>query len=58
MEKIRETDGYHNGEPIFCPVNGWDCPYFDNGICFMRDPIEDCDDFAYMFDSWEEWETL
>lgn len=55
MEKIRETDGYHNSEPIFCPVNGWDCPYYDNGMCFIRDPMEDCDAFASMFDSWEEW---
>mgnify|MGYP001024685699 FL=1 len=58
MEKIRETDGCHNGEPIFCPVNGWDCPYYDDGKCFIRDPMEDCDDFASMFDSWEDWEEL
>ena len=58
MKKIKETDGYHNGEPIFCPVEGCDCPYYDNGLCFIRDPMEDCDDFASMFDSWEEWEAL
>lgn len=42
---------------IYCPVNGWDCPYFDaNGCCMMypdTDPIKECDDFA-MF--WEEGE--
>ena len=58
MEKIRETDGCHKGKPIFCPVNGWDCPYYDGGKCFIRDPMEDCDDFASMFDSWEDWEEL
>ena len=56
MEKIRETDGYHNDEPIFCPVNAWECPYYDNGMCFTRDPIEDCDNFACFFESWKEWE--
>lgn len=58
MEKIKETDGYHNDEPIFCPVEGCNCPYYDSGLCFIRDPMEDCDDFASMFDSWEEWEAL
>jgi len=42
---------------IFCPVNGWDCPYFDaNGCCMMypdTDPIKECDDFATF---WEEGE--
>lgn len=40
---------------IYCPVNGWDCPYFDaNGCCIMypdTDPIKECDDFATF---WEE----
>ena len=58
MGKVKETDGYHNGEPIFCPVNAWECPYYDNGMCFIRDPMGDCDDFASMFDGWEEWERL
>jgi len=42
---------------IYCPVNGWDCPYFDaNGCCMMypdTDPIKECDDFATF---WEEGE--
>lgn len=41
-----------------CPVNGWNCPYYDGGMCFIHDPIEDCDDFAACFDTWEEWEAL
>ena len=43
-----------------CPVNGWDCPYFEDDprnnhhcICTMSDPMNDCDDFAY---SWEGYE--
>ena len=40
---------------VFCPVNGWDCPYWcKDGTCSMypeADPIDECDDFA-MF--WEK----
>ena len=39
---------------IHCPVNGWDCPYYtDEGqpcLCTLENPIEDCDDFATMWD--------
>lgn len=32
---------------IYCPVNGWTCPYFDaNGVCMMDNPASECDDFA------------
>ncbi len=56
---IKESNGMHKGEPIYCPVNGFDCPYCSvNGICYINDPMEDCDDFASVFDSWEEWENL
>lgn len=38
---------------IHCPVNGWDCPYYDaNGCCIMypdADPKEECDDFYYFW---------
>lgn len=43
---------------IHCPVNGWDCPYFDaNGCCMMYpefDPIEECDDFYSIWGDDEE----
>lgn len=59
MKKIKETDGYHNGELILCPADwGNNCPYCDDGVCFIRDPMEECDDFASIFDNWEEWEAL
>lgn len=58
MSRIKESNGTHKGETIFCPVNGWDCPYFENGVCYVNDPMEDCDDFAICFESWEEWEEL
>lgn len=38
---------------FYCPVNGWDCPYWQkDGSCSMvddgDDPVEECDD-AYYF---------
>ena len=38
---------------FFCPVNGWDCPYWkEDGSCSMVDdgdnPVMECDD-AYSF---------
>lgn len=51
-----ETNGLHNGEPVYCPVNGWDCPYYNQGLCCIADPVEDCDDFASFFPTREDWE--
>ena len=53
-----ETDGLRNGEPIYCPVNGWDCPYYGKGICHIKDPIEDCDDFGVFWDSREDYDSV
>lgn len=42
-------------EKVFCPVNGWDCPYWrKDGQCGMIEdegchPRNECDDYA-MFD--------
>ena len=57
-KKDWETDGMHNGQPIYCPVNAYgDCPYCDKcNICHIQDPIEDCSDFDAFFESWEDWE--
>lgn len=44
---------------IYCPVNGWDCPYFDaNGCCMMypdTDPIKECDDFASVWSEGDDY---
>lgn len=38
---------------IHCPVNAWDCSYYDaNGCCMMypdADPLTECDDFYYFW---------
>ena len=56
-KKDWETDGYRNGDPIYCPVNAYgDCPYCDQcNLCHIADPVEECDDFASFFESWDEW---
>lgn len=40
---------------FYCPVNGWDCPYWKkNGTCAMVDegdnPVLECDDAAVFWD--------
>ena len=31
---------------VFCPVNGWDCPYFKkDGSCSLSNVENECDDF-------------
>ena len=46
-----------NGEPIYCPFDAWDCPYFKKGICTIDDPLKDCDDFGAFWDSWEDYDN-
>jgi hypothetical protein len=49
---------------FFCPVNGWDCPYWKkDGSCSMVDegnnPLVECDDAAYVWRDEEDvyvWE--
>lgn len=55
---IKETNGKHNGETVYCPVNGTDCPYYENGICYIANPVEECDDFGAFYESWEDWEEV
>jgi len=51
-------NGERNGEPIYCPVNGWDCPYWrENGKCVIDNPMEDCDDFAFFWDDWDDYDS-
>lgn len=44
---------------IYCPVNAWDCPYWnENGTCGMwpeNDPVEECDDFAFFWDAEDDY---
>lgn len=40
---------------IHCPVNGYDCPYWDNGICGLDNPMEECDDFASVWDEGDDY---
>lgn len=44
---------------IHCPVNGWDCPYYTDENhpcrCTLENPMEDCDDFAAMWDEFDDY---
>lgn len=36
---------------VYCPVNGWDCPYYKkDGVCTIENPYENCDDYAAIED--------
>ena len=30
---------------VECPVNDWDCPYYDNGDCTLENCQQKCDAF-------------
>lgn len=34
---------------IYCPVNGWSCPYYKNGECALENPIQGCVDFGIIW---------
>lgn len=42
---------------IYCPVNGWDCPYYKDGECGIENPIDECDDFGAFWDKGDDYES-
>ena len=42
---------------IYCPVNGWDCPYWEkDGRCKLGvSVIDECDDFSIFWNPDEEF---
>ena len=41
----------------YCPVNGWDCPYWrKDGSCTLENPIDNCADAAWWEDDEDYWE--
>lgn len=40
---------------IYCPANGWDCPYYKNGECGLDNPMIDCDDFSCFWDADDDY---
>ena len=42
-------------EKIYCPANGWDCPYFKNGECGVENPLLDCSDFRLFWDEGDDF---
>lgn len=40
---------------VYCPVNGWDCPYWqETGVCTLENHME-CGDFATFWDEDEDY---
>lgn len=62
LEEARELAAQDDDREIFmlkpvhfCPVNGWDCPYWKkDGTCKLDDPMADCDDYYAMMGDDEE----
>lgn len=40
---------------IYCPVNGWDCPYYKDGECGIEDPYNECTDFSFFWDENDDY---
>lgn len=40
---------------IYCPANGWDCPYYRKGECGIENPIAECDDFSCFWDEDDDY---
>ena len=56
VDHRRDTEeGTIDGEKTYCPVNGWDCPYYKTGVCHIDNPQDDCDDWGAFWDSLEDW---
>ena len=59
LHKRKKIMGKTKVKVIYCPVNGWDCPYFDaNGCCMMypnTDPIDECDDFSTFWEKGDDY---
>lgn len=43
---------------IYCPVNGYDCPYFKDDICTLENVEVECDDFYYFWGDEVEEEEI
>lgn len=35
---------------IYCPINGWDCPYYKHEECGMEDPMAYCEEFGVLWE--------
>lgn len=42
-------------EKIYCPVNGWDCPYWKKGgECTLENVADECSDYADFWSGWDD----
>ena len=57
-KKDWETDGTRNGTPVYCPTDDFSCPYYGKGLCHIKEPCDNCDDYASFFEEWEEYDDI
>ena len=56
QERTTQSKGGHmRKKKIYCPANGWDCPYYKKGECGIENPLEECDDFSYFWDADDDY---
>lgn len=53
-ETIWETDGTCNGTPVYCPTDDFLCPYYGERLCHIKEPYDNCDDYASFVKDWEK----
>ena len=59
IKLIYESNGTHKGKTIYCPVNGWNCPYCDETIFVtLTTRLKNVMTSLVFFESWEEGEAL
>ena len=61
MKKKEEEKIKYRGH-IHCPANGYDCPYWKDGLCGLwseeegySDPLIECDDFGAFWDEGDDY---
>lgn len=62
IEMKKEEERIKNRGHIHCPANGYDCPYWKDGLCGLwseeegySDPLIECDDFGAFWDEGDDY---
>ena len=39
---------------FYCLPQDYECPYYKNGFCQLKDPMPECDDYASLVEEYED----
>lgn len=39
---------------FYCLPQDYNCPYYKNGFCQLKDPMPECDDYASLVEEYED----